>query len=443
MHKVAGKLRRTASILIVASLFLSLSVFALNVRPAKAAVGTIVINPDGSINSPVPANITTSDNVTYTFTNNNYLTIIVNRSNTIINGMGYTLQAGSGNDGFFIEYPVHNVTIKNTIITNNGWGIVLDASNNDTLSGNIITGNANYGIEVVYMGGNTVSDNNVTANGNGIFLGLSNNHTVSGNIVKANTQWGIELQSSSGNVVSDNNITGNGYGVYFYDAVCSQNKFYHNNLVGNTYQVRSLGSANTWDDGYPSGGNYWSNYQTAYPSAAENDSSAIWNTPYFMNLNNTDRYPLMGQFYTFPVLPSPLNGIIYNVDIISNSSISNFNSAISLEVPEDKLITFNVTGTSGTVGFCRVDIPTDYAPVGPAGYWALIVGGTGYTNETIITSGNYTYIYFTYHHSTEIVQIGNYYIVPEFQPYMFLPLFMIVTLLGALVLKRRAAEPRR
>jgi hypothetical protein len=51
--------------------------------------------------------------------------------------------------------------------------------------------------------------------------------------------------------------------------------------------------ANTWDDGYPAGGNYWSDYVTRYPSASEIDASGLWDTPYVINENNQDNYPLM------------------------------------------------------------------------------------------------------------------------------------------------------
>ena len=73
-------MKGVVSSLTVALLLLSLFVFAFTVHLARAATGTIIINPNGSISSPVPANITTSDNVTYTFTGNNYLPIVVNRS---------------------------------------------------------------------------------------------------------------------------------------------------------------------------------------------------------------------------------------------------------------------------------------------------------------------------------------------------------------------------
>jgi hypothetical protein len=187
-------------------------------------------------------------------------------------------------------------------------------------------------------------------------------------------------------------------------------------------------STNTWDDGYPSGGNYWSDYRTAYPNAAENDSSGIWNTPYNVSSGNIDRCPLMGPFHAFGV--GTWNGKAYSVDVVSNSTITNF----SFNQPA-KTLTFNVTGTSGTMGFCRVAIPKTLM----SGGWTVIVNGTQVLppNLSITTDANYTYIYFTYHHSTETVQITSTSVIPEFQPSMLIPIFMIITLLGGIILKRK------
>jgi hypothetical protein len=66
--------------------------------------------------------------------------------------------------------------------------------------------------------------------------------------------------------------------------------------------VNSYNSTNVWDNGYPSGGNYWSDYQTKYLNATEIDSSSIWNTPYVIDTNNTDFYPLMTP-YVIPEFP--------------------------------------------------------------------------------------------------------------------------------------------
>jgi hypothetical protein len=46
-----------------------------------------------------------------------------------------------------------------------------------------------------------------------------------------------------------------------------------------------------WDSGKE--GNYWSDYQTRYPDAKEKGTSGIGDTPYIIDENNTDHYPLM------------------------------------------------------------------------------------------------------------------------------------------------------
>jgi hypothetical protein len=60
--------------------------------------------------------------------------------------------------------------------------------------------------------------------------------------------------------------------------------------------VSVINSSNAWDNGYRSGGNYWSDYRTRYPKATENRSSGIWETPYVIDANNTDNYPLVAPW---------------------------------------------------------------------------------------------------------------------------------------------------
>jgi hypothetical protein len=267
------------------------------------------------------------------------------------------------------------------------------------------------------------------------------NITISGN--RGPLLWGgLALFDSSGNSMINSRICNNSVGVCLCQS--SGNIFYHNSFVEISnpvianYQSPSEGSppsgsysVNVWDNGYPSGGNYWSDYQTTYPSAVEKGSSAIWNTPYVIDANNTDRYPLMGPFRSFNVA---LNNQTYSVDTVSNSSISDlgFNA-------NTKTLSFNVTGTSGTMGFYRVAIPKSLM----SGEWTVTVNSTQPQNLNITAYGNYTYVYFTYYHSTETVRITSTSAVTEFQPFMLLPLFMIITLLAAMIFKRKQNVKKR
>ena len=51
--------------------------------------------------------------------------------------------------------------------------------------------------------------------------------------------------------------------------------------------------ANFWDDSYPSGGNSWSDYEDRYPDAKGLNDSGKWDTPYVIDENNQDNYPLV------------------------------------------------------------------------------------------------------------------------------------------------------
>jgi hypothetical protein len=53
-------------------------------------------------------------------------------------------------------------------------------------------------------------------------------------------------------------------------------------------------------------GNYWSDYLTKYPNATQIDNSSVWNTPYVIDANNTDYYPLVAPYAVVPEFPSSL-----------------------------------------------------------------------------------------------------------------------------------------
>jgi parallel beta-helix repeat protein len=88
----------------------------------------------------------------------------------------------------------------------------------------------------------------------GIRLAGRTNVTVQ-NIKIKTFQNGIVLSgSSNNNIISGNTIANNGEGIALISS--SSNRIYHNNFADNLQQVYSLSSTNTWDDDYPSGGNY-------------------------------------------------------------------------------------------------------------------------------------------------------------------------------------------
>jgi parallel beta-helix repeat protein len=168
-----------------------------------------------------------------------------------------------------------------------------------TLTDNITTMHAYH----IYTCGIVIERDNMTLDGAGYILqgtGIEKGINLTGksNVTIKNTEikyfWvGILLEESSNNIIHGNNITNNWYGIRL-QYVSSNNIIYHNNFIDNTQQVDSQtsGYTNFWDDGYPSGGNYWSDYEEKYPNATELDGSGIWDTPYVIDENNQDNYPL-------------------------------------------------------------------------------------------------------------------------------------------------------
>ena len=212
-------------------------------------------------------------------------------------------------------YRSRTNTLSSNIVANNQiWAILIEESTYNTLSDNIITNNNGHGVYLWGSLGNSVSNNTVTNNyGHGIFIQGSFRNTISLNKVICNYQYGIYLRSniywgSTNNTIFGNNVTNNDGGIHIYEEVWSlpytyDNLIYHNNFINNTVQARGQ-YRNTWDDGYPSGGNFWSHYVNidnySGPYQNETGSDSIWDHPYVIDANNRDRYPLVNPWTPTP-----------------------------------------------------------------------------------------------------------------------------------------------
>ena len=322
----------------------------------------------------------------------------------------------SNRNGIMLEYSNNSILIDNIASNNTACGVILRGSNNNNIVGNNASNQEYTGIYLDSSNNNTLAGNIASNNENGImFWYLSNNNTLTGNIVSNNTEPGIYLFSSNNNTLVGNNVSNNKYGISL--TFSCNNRIFHNNLINNLRQVSDRSwdnpdlppSTNFWTDGYPSGGNYWSDYKGTdlYSGPYQNvtGSDGIGDTAYDIDENNQDNYPLMGMFSDFSVT------LELHVQTVSNSSISDFQF-------NGTAISFNVTGENGTTGLCRICIPTALLNV----TYKVFVNGTE-VPYTVLPCSNSTqsYLYFTYNHSTQEVII-----IPEFPTWTLILLIVIV-----------------
>jgi len=257
---------------------------------------TIYIRADGSIDPP-DAPISTVDNVTYTLTGNiisDAHGIFLQRSNMTMDGAGFTLLGTRNGAGIYMN-GMSNVTVIDTTVNNFTFGFSLGDSFYNNIIANNITNNQ-YAINDdgswFYPSNNNITANNITANNEGINLSNSSNNTITGNSITAGFDVAILLWFSSNyNTISQNNIANNGKGIWLSES--SNNNIFNNNFVNNTQQVyvEKFGYTNFWNNSYPSGGNYWSDY-----NGYDSNHDGIGDTSYFIDENNTDHYPLMTPY---------------------------------------------------------------------------------------------------------------------------------------------------
>jgi parallel beta-helix repeat protein len=279
----------------------------------KLTPSSIFIHADGSID-PLTAPLL-RDGYIYSLTDDVYASatsgIVIERDDVVLNGAGYLLQGTGQNTGILVQER-SNVTIKNMSIGGFAVGINLSDSSNNVIQAN------------------SISD---CETGIGLF-GFSSDNTVSENNITAINGYGIHIESSSNNLITRNNLRDNYGGMRLLQCT---NIAYHNNFINNTVQVSALDSVNEWDNGYPSGGNYWSDY-----TGIDVDGDDIGNTPYVADAGNQDHNPLMTPY---PYFSGDVNrdGIVNQLDlemlnIAYSSTPTSTNWSSNADLNNDKII---------------------------------------------------------------------------------------------------------
>jgi parallel beta-helix repeat protein len=195
----------------------------------------------------------------------------------------------------------------------NSYSIILVDTTNSVVCDNIIT--AGNGIRIM---NNRSNASNVSVLRNYLTTGMQSgiNTTIASNtfvnkgimpgsdaVIAYNnfTECDIAVNMQGyRNVVRNNNFQNNQVAIHIFGG--GNNQIYHNNFLDNSKQVDEQHSDvtqwpldtyytsfnNTWNQPYPSGGNYWSDY-----TGNDLNKDGIGDKPYHIIENYTDQYPLI------------------------------------------------------------------------------------------------------------------------------------------------------
>ena len=356
------------------------------------------INLSGSGYSTVTRNAMTKNGILLIGYKINYDTHTIDTTNTV-NGKpvyywknisGGTVPSGAGQ---VILANCTDVVVEGQNVSDTSVGIQLGYSSRNLITNNTAYSNIGTGIYLLYSNDNEIVGNIILNNDNGIVLSESGSNTIHNNTVSSNMNNGIWVRFSDGNNITHNNISMNTDTGIVLD-YSDDNRVYHNNITDNVIQAFANTDTNQWDNGYPSGGNYWSDYTGADEKSGPNQDllggDGIGDDPYHIpEVASRDRYPLM--FPMGSTSASPLN----------NPPTC---TIVSPAPGETLSITYTITGTAsdpdGTVQMVEIRIDD--------GVWTQAIGDVSWSyewNTTNVSNGEhkiYARSYDGENYSTEV-----------------------------------------
>jgi nitrous oxidase accessory protein len=423
--------------------------------------------------------------------------INVNANNFTLSG--FTINTNGGDVGFNGN---HTTIANNTIATPfSADGYYLDILNNTFLKANFESGfgvNRDYPFEVNLefsrFSGNKIiyqKYNNCPVTINGKYVVITDNTIsgasvyivstpcfLSGNKISNSLDWVSVISSNS--IITKNVIDNIDYGfgnegsnnIVFANEITNCGKVYANPskhfwpkatfpgnesglIFGNNFinNFRNLDCSKMLKiDSFDNGtiGNYWSDY-----NGTDSNGDGIGDTPYLIDANRTDFYPLIAPFnittapnlmpnwaqnLTTILLAMTDNGLTVTFSLggnVTRSQISNVTISTN-QLAATTTVSFVVTGQSGNTGFSNITIPISVVPYGTTP--SIYINGQPALNQGITQDTNNYYVWYTINFSTHIVSIvfAAESAVPGF-PSWTIPLLLsiIVAVAGLLVYHKK------
>jgi parallel beta-helix repeat protein len=259
----------------------------------------------------IPTNNLVNGKPLYYYKNNNGLNIngtqvgqliLANCNNSYLENVKIT----NTDIGIEIAWSTNTTLVRNEISNNYQRGIFLESSSNNNIIGNKILNNR-FGIVleissfIFPCSYNNITRNDVLNNSYGIFLVGSSNNSINNNNISTNKVCAIKLWGSVNNNITENIISFNEDGIDARHTKSVNNNIYHNNFIFNANQSFDItNNQNRWDNGYPLGGNYWSDYggKDHYKGPKQDipGKDGIGDAHYMIDIDSRDNYPLIEQY---------------------------------------------------------------------------------------------------------------------------------------------------
>jgi len=304
-------------------------------------------------------------------------------------------------------------TMENTIIDGNGTAdVIFHVTASNVVIENFALQNTkeeSQGTAIRIYRTKKVKVNRVVARNN--FCGIeicSSNFTNITHCQISNNIWGVYLHDKSlNNTFTGNTVTNNKIGINLPDYNSQYNLFYYNNFVNNTNQISTLGGENYFDNGYPCGGNYWSDHASVQDLKHglyqnETGSDGILDERY---ANAPDNYPFA---YPLTFIEISIVGEHFQVVASTNSTLNSYEFS-----PQTKSLRLSLSGIGGTVGVCRITIPKELLSCDQLSQWNITLSNEKLNCLVIEDAGN-TYLYFTYNQFDNIeVEVQGTKAIPE------------------------------